>query len=292
VTTVDASSEAHLIRCPVCLGPVVTRRAKTTRMVLRCPAADCQLQFLYPQPTREDLSELYRATYYQPGGANQDNIYANTPGQVAAGLVKTLTTRIGPVAGRRVLDFGAGIGVFASELRALGATVVCVEPDLEARAQLAARGLPAYSTLETLKAGSPTARFDLVTAIEVVEHLEDPAGYLRLLRELMSPEGLLLLTTPNFRSLRARLQGHRWEQYRNPTHLFYFTPQSLERVIRAAGFSSMERLRSQVVYPAHGVLRRGLQHGLQRVGLDGDLVVLSSAPADGAPLRNDAETAR
>jgi 2-polyprenyl-3-methyl-5-hydroxy-6-metoxy-1,4-benzoquinol methylase len=285
VTSLKASGNiGHAVRCPVCLGAVSTRRVQTMRMVLECSAADCRLQFLYPQPTREELSELYRSAYYQPGAPNQNNVYANTPRKVATGLVKTLVARIGPLAGRRVLDFGAGIGVFADDLRALGATVVCVEPDPEARTQIAARGLPCYPTLEDLKAGQATAPFDLVTAIEVIEHLEDPARDLRLLHDVTSPGGTLFLTTPNFQSLRARLQGHRWEQYRNPTHLFYFTPQSLERVMRLAGFASVERLRSRVVYPYHGALRRTVQRGLQLLGLDGDLVMLSSAAAPSADL--------
>jgi SAM-dependent methyltransferase len=287
VTSVAASGNiAHAVRCPVCLGAVSTPPARTMTKVLECSAADCRLQFLYPQPTREELSELYRSAYYQPGAPNQDNVYANTPRKVATGLVKTLVARIGPLAGRRVLDFGAGIGAFADELCSLGATVVCVEPDPEARTQIAARGLPCYPTLEDLKAGQPTPFFDLVTAIEVIEHLEDPARYLRLLHDVTIPGGVLFLTTPNFQSLRARLQGHHWEQYRNPTHLFYFTPQSLERVMRLAGFASVERLRSRVVYPYHGALRRTLQRGLQLVGLDGDLVMVSSATAPAADPLN------
>jgi SAM-dependent methyltransferase len=136
--------------------------------------------------------------------------------------------------------------------------------------------------VEALKSNLTTARFDLVTAVEVIEHLDNPVRYLRLLREVMSPGGSLFLTTPNFRSLRARLQGSRWEQYRNPTHLCYFTQDSLKGALRLAGFASVERLRSRVVYPYHGALRRTIQRGLQLAGLDGDLVMLSSAAPAGA----------
>jgi 2-polyprenyl-3-methyl-5-hydroxy-6-metoxy-1,4-benzoquinol methylase len=279
-----------MVTCPLCRGPVYSRYRSGERSVLECSGADCRLRFLHPQPTPQELRDLYRTMYYEPGLLSEA-VYAGTPDQVADGLIKTLLARCGPIRDRQVLDFGAGSGLFASALRALGATVVCVEPDPEARQQLATRGLPAYSTLEALRADLPAVRFDVVTAIEVVEHLEDPLRHLRAVRERLTPGGILFLTTPNFDSLRARLQRSRWAQYCNPTHLFFFTQQSLERVVLAAGFSSAERLRSHVVYPSHGLLRRGFQRGLQFARLDGDLVVLGSAPPIPDHLPSGAERA-
>jgi hypothetical protein len=256
-----------MVTCPLCRGPVYSRYRSGERSVLECSGADCRLRFLHPQPTPQELRDLYRTMYYEPGLLSEA-VYAGTPDQVADGLIKTLLARCGPIRDRQVLDFGAGSGLFASALRALGATVVCVEPDPEARQQLATRGLPAYSTLEAL-----------------------PLRHLRAVRERLTPGGILFLTTPNFDSLRARLQRSRWAQYCNPTHLFFFTQQSLERVVLAAGFSSAERLRSHVVYPSHGLLRRGFQRGLQFARLDGDLVVLGSAPPIPDHLPSGAERA-
>jgi SAM-dependent methyltransferase len=137
------------------------------------------------------------------------------------------------------------------------------------------RGLRCHSSLDALAAADPGARFDLVTAVEVVEHLEDPVAYLRRLGQVMRPSGALFLSTPNFESLRARLMGLRWDQYRNPTHLFYFTFGSLTYALREAGFAEVSRVRTRVVYPNHGLARRLLQRPLQRSGLDGDLLVLA-----------------
>jgi 2-polyprenyl-3-methyl-5-hydroxy-6-metoxy-1,4-benzoquinol methylase len=284
-TTDLSAGSGSTILCPSCRGPAFPRWVQKNRKVLECSAALCGLRFLHPQPTAEELAELYRSAYYEPGAPNQDNTYVNTPEQVATELTKTILGHCGPLAGRRILDFGAGIGVLAEQLRSLGAAVVCVEPDPEARREAANRGLTSYASLEALRAGEAAPQFDLITAIEVVEHLEDPVRYLELLREFIAPGGALFLTTPNFQSLQARLRGCRWQQYQNPTHLFYFTGRSLERALHLAGFRSVVRLRTRVVYPRHGTLRRVLQRTLQLCGLDGDLLVLSSPAAPSAPTR-------
>ncbi|MFL5496386.1 MAG: methyltransferase domain-containing protein [Gemmatimonadales bacterium] len=264
-----------MIQCPLCQSSAQARGDHMGRQVLRCSASRCRIEFLYPQPTAEELRELYQAAYYRPGAPNQANTYLNTPPQVADGLVTSLTARLGSLRGLRILDFGAGVGEFATRLASAGGLVECVEPDPEAQRQLAQRGLRGYPNLDALVAGEPNARFDLITAIEVVEHLEDPVAYLQRLARITRPRGALFLSTPNFESLRARVMGLRWEQYQNPTHLFYFTYGSLAGALRAAGFANVWRLRTRAVYPSHGFARRLLQQPLQRTGLDGDLLVLA-----------------
>lgn len=245
------------------------------RYVLWCSAAECGVGFVHPQPTPEELADLYQSAYYQPGSCNEANKYSNTPEQVAQQLAATLTGQIGPLTGRRLLDFGAGVGGFAALARSLGAEVDCIEPDAEARRQAERRGLVSYPDLEALGNAKPANRYDVITSIEVIEHLRDPVRDFHAFRRLLAPRGALFLTTPNFASLRARIEGLRWEQYRNPTHLFYFEAVSLKRALKEAGFRKVVRLRTRVVYPAHGPLRRLLQLGLRRTSLDGDLVMLA-----------------
>jgi 2-polyprenyl-3-methyl-5-hydroxy-6-metoxy-1,4-benzoquinol methylase len=249
--------------------------------MVQCSTSDCGLQFLSPQPTEAELMALYRTTYYRPGTPNEENIYANTEDQVSRGLIHALAEENGPLAGRRLLDFGAGVGGLATIMRKMGAQATCIEPDEEARSYLAQRRLTHYPDLSALEAAAPNQKFDVITAIEVVEHLAFPVRDLDRLRRLLTPDGCLFLATPNFASLRARIQRLGWEQYRNPTHLFYYTPSSLAYTLKQAGFTQVKRLRTSIVYPQHGFLRRALQFQLRRVGLDGDLVVLARAPTAG-----------
>jgi len=272
--------------CRVCGAPATHRSPHGGRSIFRCTASDCGLEFLVPQPSPAELNTLYQGVYYQRGSAPNSSKYPNTPRQVSEKLLDALAVELGPIAGRRILDFGSGTGEFAETARSRGADVWCVEPDLEAGRQTSVRGLPWHPNLISLQQGNPDGFFDIVTSVEVAEHLMNPVKDFTDLKGLLVPGGAILITTPNFASLSSRVRNTRWEQYQNPTHLFYFRATSLQRLLRAAGFGTVRRLRTRVVYPGHGPLRRAFQRGLRFLGLDGDLVMLAWRDSSTDPVAN------
>jgi len=99
------------------------------------------------------------------------------------------------------------------------------------------------------------ASFGLVTAIEVIEHVESPIGFLRNIGHLISPGGVAVLTTPNVDSLPARskflLKGkiRTMDEHSEPTHIspvFFDLPQ--RQFLPRAGL----RLREHLVFPPNG----------------------------------------
>ncbi len=128
---------------------------------------------------------------------------------------------------KRILDIGASSGLLLDAFRqAFNAECIGVEPGESYRALAESRGLDMFKSIESLIASQPE-RFDLVSLMHVLEHLQDPVGVLRQIREgLLKEQGLLLLEVPNF---------YAHDSY-ELAHLSCFTPHTLRETLRLAGF--------------------------------------------------------
>lgn len=95
----------------------------------------------------------------------------------------------------------------------------------------------------------PKDGFDVVTLVEVIEHLAHPADALRQAVGWLRPGALLYLTTPNAGSLNRRLQGPRWSVFCPPEHLTIWSPQGLRTTLSRLGLTRF-RVRTHGFNPA------------------------------------------
>ena len=148
----------------------------------------------------------------------------------------------------RILDVGAGPGLFLDEARKRGWKTAGLEPAAWASAYARdTLGLPRVRTGDTAAlAEFPAGSFDVVTAFDVIEHVADPLKFARSLARVVKPGGCLVLTTPRLDSPLARFMGKRWYCI-FPAHLHYFTRPSLTKTLRGAGFEIVDE-RSHVRY--------------------------------------------
>jgi SAM-dependent methyltransferase len=115
--------------------------------------------------------------------------------------VETALRYVAP--GARALDLGAGSGALAERLRAAGMRVSGADIDnyFEIDADFVQLDFndPAFEHVLP-------SEFDLITSVEVIEHLENPTAFLRSIQRLLKPEGVAILTTPNVENVAARLK--------------------------------------------------------------------------------------
>lgn len=140
-----------------------------------------------------------------------------------------------PLAGRRALDVGCGAGLLCEPLARLGADVTGVDAAEEniAAASLHAQGSGLAIDYRCGDVGQlGLAGYDLVTSMEVIEHVADKAAFIAALEAALAPGGLMILSTPN-RTTRSRLllvEGaeaigmvpkgtHHWDDFITPVEL-------------------------------------------------------------------------
>jgi 2-polyprenyl-6-hydroxyphenyl methylase/3-demethylubiquinone-9 3-methyltransferase len=105
-----------------------------------------------------------------------------------------------PLAGKRALDVGCGAGLLAEPLARLGADVSGVDaaPENIAAAQAHATGMGLAIDYRAGELGDlALGQFDLVTSMEVLEHVADKAAFVGQLASHLAPGGLLIVSTPN-----------------------------------------------------------------------------------------------
>jgi SAM-dependent methyltransferase len=135
----------------------------------------------------------------------------------------------------RVLDIGCAAGALLMKLRGRGWDARGVEISPAAEYARRERGLDVRS-LPLAENRFPAARFDLVLASHVIEHLTDPAGLVREVRRICAPGGRFLITTPNIAGFQARLFRARWRSAIFD-HLYLFSVRTLSRLLREHGFT-------------------------------------------------------
>jgi SAM-dependent methyltransferase len=142
----------------------------------------------------------------------------------------------GPKSSRRWLDYGCGNGCLVRHLRDRDAAEAFGFDEGSITTAARARGIPILTADElAAEAGS----FDVVTAVEVIEHTLDPVAELRRMRDLLRPGGLLFLTTGNAQPYAHNLVN--WRYVRPEIHISYFEPRTLERALTNAGFRPERR---------------------------------------------------
>ena len=251
------------VACPLCgskqsthviTGCDLLHRLPGEFRVVRC--RDCAHCYVNPRPTPDAIGLYYPADYgpYHaaeagspindaPAGAKQP-WYLSRRVRAVPGLrrfyywlTRSDSTWVPPRPTKRAraLELGCSDGRFLEELGRAGWDAVGVEPSVEPARRAQQRGLAVHDG--TLQPGMfPAGSFDACFAWMVVEHLHDPLATLREVRRLLAEDGWLIFSVPNFGCWEPRLFGRCWLDLDVPRHLQHFRPQTVRRLLSAAGF--------------------------------------------------------
>jgi 2-polyprenyl-3-methyl-5-hydroxy-6-metoxy-1,4-benzoquinol methylase len=209
----------------------------TTADVFTYRACDsCGVLFIDPVPEPR-LSEIYPSNYYsyaEPGRSPVHAVKSFLDRRFFGSILKQL-----PGSELSVLDVGGGAGwelvaLRDSDARVKRTRVVDLDPGAQ---QLAMRNGHDYfcGRIEDFETAE---RFDLIVLLNLIEHVKDPRQVMRKVKRLLAPGGLVLIKTPNWDALDARVfKDQSWAGLHCPRHWVVFTLPSFRRLSRSVGLS-------------------------------------------------------
>jgi SAM-dependent methyltransferase len=224
--------------CPICGGAtadVATIRSGFSGFDFffrRC--ATCGLVFV--TNPNEEFGLLYDAAYYRGEGADSFVNYLEEMGNPSTirvyewrGITRALQS-LGVSRVARWMDFGCGLGGLVRYARQQGfANIVGYDQGWGAD-WAREHGI---ELLDEDQLRDQAGTFDVVTAIEVVEHIPGPLGTMCQIESLLKPGGVLFLTTGNAEPHRGSFTS--WKYVHPDIHVAYFEPRTLAEAYRRAG---------------------------------------------------------
>jgi 2-polyprenyl-3-methyl-5-hydroxy-6-metoxy-1,4-benzoquinol methylase len=191
----------------------------------------CGFTYLDPQPTEAQLGEYYQAKYRQDSRMaykrfDRGMVEAERrAAQMAYSVVRPIHS---------VLDIGAGAGSFVYTMDISGVQVVGIEPDVKSRSFLYECYL--INMLPKLEMLREEEKFDTIVMFHTLEHLPDPVGFLRLVKQHLAPDGKLIVEVPNIKDHMLILKSYAKTYFFQRPHLWYFSRKTLRNLFEKAGY--------------------------------------------------------
>jgi 2-polyprenyl-3-methyl-5-hydroxy-6-metoxy-1,4-benzoquinol methylase len=244
---VATATDGREVACAICGASSTTPlHVKQGYAIGRCTR--CGLVYANPRAPEEKILARYSKDYfwseYLPsqgaGGGDFDLALFD------ARYVPLLQMLAARAAGRRLLEIGCGAGFFLKAAERAGWQVSGIELSEEAsrfaveRLGLDVRRERAEET--TIPPGSA----DVVAMFDVIEHLFEPRSVLTAAARSLVPGGTIVISTPNYDSISRYLLGIDWAVLSPLEHVYYFTEDSLRRLLESAGFRDVRFVRRHV----------------------------------------------
>lgn len=201
----------------------------------------CTHVFVYPLPSKEFLFEAYKSS--NKSVLSDDNFFdSRSSGTFSDGDLWVLKH----VKERRkqgnLIDIGAANIRLLLMIKQLGWKISIVEPSRNAQRMISLTENQICRNL--FEACNFEEKFEIVSAIDVLEHTSSPIDFLKKAKSILSVSGNILLRFPNSYSLKCKLGHDKWQMIRPLGHLHFFSPRSFQTACKICGLKIV-RITSQ-----------------------------------------------
>src|SRR6516164_7467916 len=220
--------------CLVCRGDY--RESKYPGL-LRC--SSCGFMTADVALSSTELRALYGERYFRGEEYRDYSAERPTLEKHFRARLNQLLKHIPEARSKHLLEIGCAYGFFLDLAKEYFASVEGVDVASHA-IRYANEHLNVTATEADFLDYTPRNSIDIVCMWDTVEHLQSPHAYIEKLARMLSPGGIVALTTGDIGSIVARLRGRRWRQIHPPTHLHYFSRRTLTELLRLQGFRVLE----------------------------------------------------
>ncbi|TMI95567.1 MAG: class I SAM-dependent methyltransferase [Bacteroidetes bacterium] len=242
------SNQIHYTLCPVCGSAGISEVFKVKDNTVSQEyfeidhCRNCQVRFTQNPPSEATIASYYKSEDYishtdtSKGLINR--LYRFVRNFSLNQKKKLVEKEIGLKKGN-LLDVGSGTGHFASAMKKAGWRVTGLEPDEGARAVASKE-----HSIELLPSSElfnlPEKKFNAITLWHVLEHVHDVKNYIQTFKKLLVDTGRLFIAVPNYTSYDAEKYKAYWAAYDVPRHLYHFTPQTMQWLMKECGLKIVD----------------------------------------------------
>ena len=218
--------------CKVCGSPDARHKFNLTEKLKIFSCNTCQVLFMEPQLSDEEITILYSELYYKSWGISGDS-----ENEVSKQMkIDTFLLRLEEIkkytSQGKVLDIGCATGFFLEAARSKGYDPYGIElSEYSSRMAKKKFGDTAVFNGKLEDCDFQAGMFDVITMFDLIEHVRIPSEILTHASRLLKPDGIIMITTPDNKSLSNKLMGRRWTHYKKE-HFYYFDFASLNYIAK------------------------------------------------------------
>jgi 2-polyprenyl-3-methyl-5-hydroxy-6-metoxy-1,4-benzoquinol methylase len=207
--------------------------------LMRC--SKCTCIWVADPPTPEEMARHYDEDYHRA-------ISAAGEGSAELRWVNQRNAIFRHKSGGAILDIGCSSGGFLSTMKPPAWTRFGIEMEASTAERCRKNTGAEVFTGDAFDAPFPPNSFDVVTTLDVLEHVYQPREFLAKIYQWLKPGGIYYTMLPNIDAWEARLLGSYWYGLELPRHLFHFSPRSLSALAKSSNFVEIEILTARTTY--------------------------------------------
>lgn len=237
--------------CPICGGNQLNKVFDTVDYfssgevfsIVECNY--CGFRFTNNFPSEEIIGKYYDSPEYISHSDSEKGLINRLYHFLRKKMILkkiNLVASYAPVNPIRLLDIGCGTGYFLNAAQKRGWIVTGIEKDDKARQSAIIRtGLTINdeSSLWEIE----NASFNVVTLWHVLEHLEKLNDTVSKIKDIITPEGTVVLALPNHKSFDAKFYKKEWAAYDIPRHLWHFSPDTVDKLLAKHQLTVVKKIR-------------------------------------------------